>query len=96
MSPSVWPMLGAVAWATNGMGHANALGDAAVAPGCDPSITADATSTYVGGVTTSYVVPTTVSAMGVVSRPVCPTIGSYIAAITGCSMTSEGAIVGGT
>jgi len=72
-------MLGAVAWATDGMGHANASGDAAVAPGYDPSITTDATSTCVGGV-----------AAAMVGSPVHPSIGSGIADIIGSSMTSEG------
>ena len=43
VSPSVRPMPGAVAWATDGMGRANASGDAAVKPSYDTSIRAATT-----------------------------------------------------
>ena len=89
-SPSVWPAPSAVAWATDGMGHANALGNAAVVPGYDPSIMTAATSTCIGGVTTGCVTPATVGATSAVGSPVLPTIGSVITAVTGCSMMSEG------
>ena len=90
MFPSVWPTLGIVAWAINGMDHANALGNTMVAPRCDPSVMTATISTYVGGVTIGCIMPTTVGAMSMVGSPVCPAVGSGIAAITGCSMMSEG------
>lgn len=90
MSPFVWPTPGAVAWAIDGMGHADASGNAAVKPGCDPSVMGAATSTYGGGVMTGCVVPTTVDAMSVVGSPVRPVIGSGITAVPGCSTTAEG------
>ena len=52
-SPFIQPMPGAVAWAADGKSCANASGNAAVAPGYDPSITAATTSTCVSGVMTS-------------------------------------------
>ena len=88
-SPSVWPMPGAVAWAADGAGRAGALGAAAVAPSYDQSITDAATCTYVGGVMTGSIAPTTVGAMSAVGSPIRPAVSSAIAAITSCSVTSE-------
>lgn len=89
-SPSVRPVPGAVAWATDGMGCANASGNTAVTPGCDPSITAAATSTCIGGFMIGYVVPTTVSATSAVDSLVCLAVGNGIAALTGYSTMFEG------
>ena len=61
-----------------------------IAPGCDPPVTAATTPAYVGGVLTGCIAPTTVGAMSTVGNPVRPIIGCGIAAITGCSVTSEG------
>ena len=79
-----------VTWATIGMGRVGSSGVATIAPGYDPSITADATSTYVGGVLTGCVMPATVDATSVVGSPICPIVGSGIATITSYSTTSEG------
>ena len=89
-SATVWPMPGTVAWATNGTGRAGASDATVVVLGYDPSIMAAATSTYVGGVTTDCVVPTTVGATSTVGSPVRPAIDSGITAITGCFVTFEG------
>ena len=91
VSPSIRPVLGAIAWAIDGMDHAIASGDVAVAHGYDPSVLATATTTYVGGVMTGYIAPTMFGDTSAVSSPVCPTVGSGIMAITSCSTTSEGA-----
>ena len=91
VSPSVQPALGAITWAADGSGRAKAIGDPAVAPGCDPSVTVAATSTYIGGVKTGYVMPTTVGATRAVDSAVRPAFGSGIAVVTDCSVTSEGA-----
>ena len=90
MSPSVRPTPGAVAWATDGMGHANTSGNAVVTPSYDPFITVAATSTCISGVMTSCVVPTTVGAMSAVGSLVCPVVGNGIMAISSCSVMSEG------
>ena len=90
-SPSIQPMLGIVAWDTDGADHVGALGATTVAPGCDPFVTAAATSTCVGGVMTGYVVPAMVGAMSVVGSSIRPTVSSGIAAIAGYSIASEGA-----
>ena len=90
MSPSIQPTPGTVAWATDGTGHANTSGDAAVVPGYDPSVTATTTSTYVDGAMTSCVTPTTVDATSSVGSPIHPTSDSGIVAIIGCSATSKG------
>ena len=83
-------MPGIVAWATDGTGRAGASGDTAVVPGYDPSIMAVATSTYVGGVTTGCVAPTTISATSAIGNPVCHAISSSIVAINDCSVMSKG------
>ena len=88
-SPSIQPAPGAVTWATDGMGHADASGTAAVAPGCDPSVTVAATSTCIDGVTIGCVVPTMVGTTSAVGSPICLIVGSSIAIVTGCSMTSK-------
>jgi len=90
MSLSAQPEPGAVAWATDGTGRADASGDATVAHGYDQSITAAATSTGIGGVTTGCVAPTMVGATSAVGSPVHPAIGSGITAVIGCSVMSEG------
>ena len=77
MSPSIRPMPGVVAWAANGTGHAGASGTAVFTPDYDPSITATATSTYVGRVTTGGVAPTMVSATSTVGSPVTPLVFSF-------------------
>ena len=92
VSPCVWPTPGVVAWAIDGMGQAGSSGPTTVAPGCDPSITATATSTCVGGVMIGYITPAIVGATSTVDSPICPIIGSGIAAIAGCSATFEGAL----
>ncbi|XP_066323359.1 AA9 family lytic polysaccharide monooxygenase B-like [Miscanthus floridulus] len=89
--PSFRPMSGAVTWATDGTGRTSASGITAVALSGDPSITVTATSTCVGGVTTSYVAPATIGATSAVGSPIRPIVGSGIAAIASCSVTSEGA-----
>ena len=61
-----------------------------IAPSYDPPIIAATTLAYVGGVLAGYITPTAVDAMNVVYSPVFPVVGSSIAAIAGCSMTSEG------
>ena len=72
------------------MGRTNASSNATVMPGYDPSITATATSTYIGTVTPGCIVPATVDATSAVGSPVRPTVSSSITTITGCSVTSEG------
>jgi len=89
-------MLGVVAWTTNGMGRTGALGAAAVAPRYAPSVTAAATSTCIGRVTTGCAAPATVDATRMVGSPIHPTVGSGIAAITSYCTTSKGAPWGPT
>ena len=61
-----------------------------IAPSYDPPIIVAATSTYIGGVMTSCVAPTTVGAMSAVGSPIHPIVGSGVATIVGCSTTSKG------
>ena len=61
-----------------------------IAPSYDPPIIVAATSTYIGGVMTSCVAPTTVGAMSAVGSPVRPIVGSGVATIVGCSVIFEG------
>lgn len=62
-----------------------------VAFGCGTPIIATATSTCIDGAPTSYVAPTTIGTTSAVGSLVRPIIGSGIATIAGCSVTSEGA-----
>ena len=90
VSLSIRPMASAVTWATNGMGHASALGTTMIVPGYDPPVTTAATSACITEVRISYVTTATVSITSAVGSPVRPIVGSGITAITDCSVTSEG------
>ena len=61
-----------------------------IAPGCDLPVTVAATSACVSEVLTSYVAPTMVDAASVVGSPICSVVGSGIATIACCFVTSEG------
>ena len=91
VSPSVWPMPGTIAWATDGTSHVYASGDAAIALGYGPSVTDATTSTCINGVMTGYAALAMVGATSAVGSPVCPATDSGIMDITSCSATSEGA-----
>ena len=73
------------------MGRAGSSGATTIAPSCDPRVTAAATSTCVGGVTTGCVAPTVVGATSEVGSYVRLVISSGITLIVGYSATSEGA-----
>ena len=91
MSPSIRPTPSTIAWAANGMGRADALGDVVVAPDYDPCVTATASSTYVDGVMTGCTTSIAVDATSAVGSPIRPVVGSSITNITGYSVTSKGA-----
>ena len=76
-------------WGTDDVGQADASGTAMIMSGYAPPITVAATPTYVGGTSTGYVTPAMVSTTSTVDSPIRPIIGSGIASIAGCSVTSE-------
>jgi len=76
-------MTGIVSRATGSTGCATALDADTIAPGCDPSIIATITSTFVGGTSSGCDAPAMVDTTSAADSSARPDVGGGITSVTG-------------